>query len=346
MEEQKCFYIRKENDKEWHAIPIPENTPEYRQQYQEALLDSIAMKKKLFQYVIDSIRSLMRNTLLTRSVYSLSDTKRKDFEKCQQEWNKLMSGIDFVEKTIKRHTNSLFNLFHGNENGEFPNSFYMINNVGFEDADYYTEGCVPEMLSSYLFELLGLFCALSSDAMMAIMIQHDVISIFENNSQEIRQILHEEIATISDVVSNLSGQFSNQYQELKETLAGQKKVTQNKQDDLADWVLAGMARYCKKNQEEINDRINEGIHLPRKPTIIKMFNHWNRYLAADENKKATMQDYVPYPKYESILFDSKDNVEKWGEQIFAPTCLHERVKKKRPKKREEKKERKMETRCA
>lgn len=77
-----------------------------------------------------------------------------------------------------------------------------------------------------------------------------------------------------------------------------------------------------------------------------MFNHWNRYLAADENKKATMQDYVPYPKYESILFDSKDNVEKWGEQIFAPTCLHERVKKKRPKKREEKKERKMETRCA
>ena len=39
------------------------------------------MKKKLFQYVIDSIRSLMRNTLLTRSVYSLSDTKRKDFEK-------------------------------------------------------------------------------------------------------------------------------------------------------------------------------------------------------------------------------------------------------------------------
>ena len=116
--------------------------------------------------------------------------------------------------------------------------------------------------------------------------------------------------------------------EIKNTLAGQKRVTQNKQNDLADWVLDGMAQYCKKNQEVINDRINEGIHLPRKPTIIKMFNHWNRYLAADENEKATMQDYVPYPRYENILFDSKDNVEKWGEQIFAPTCLHERVKKK------------------
>ena len=323
----------------------------------KALLNLAKKATEKYNDVLNFIRTLSSIKKPKDILIRLQDQDRKHLENCLDELGFISGYIESCEFNNRDKFNKLLHFLSSNYNKEW-NAEELEGVIEFpKDGNVnYSNDVIPYLFQRYLYELLEQMCeiidiGINSGLCYGAAMRYLPLSLLDASVMmklEFGLPLSRDDTFHSEVLKKLSSllegvectrknsqdnvQISlNQdstIKEIKEQLAGTKKVTQNKQDDLADWVLAGMAQYCKKNQKEINDRINEGIRLPRKPTVIRMFNHWNRYLAADENKKATMQDYVPYPKYENILFDSKDNVEKWGEQIFAPTCLHERVKKK------------------
>ena len=322
-----------------------------------ALLHLAKEATKKYNTVLNFIRTLSSIKKPKDILIRLQDQDRKHLENCLDELGFISGYIESCEFNNRDKFNKLLHFLSSNYNKEW-NAEELEGVIEFpKDGNVnYSNDVIPYLFQRYLYELLEQMCeiidiGINSGLCYGAAMRYLPLSLVDASVMmklEFGMPLSRDDTFHSEVLKKLSSllegvectrknsqdnvQISlNQdsaIKEIKEQLAGTKKVTQNKQDDLADWVLAGMAQYCKKNQKEINDRINEGIRLPRKPTVIRMFNHWNRYLAADENKKATMQDYVPYPQYENILFDSKDNVEKWGEQIFAPTCLRERAKKK------------------
>jgi len=172
--------------------------------------------------------------------------------------------------------------------------------IGFHSSDIKcSDNLIPLPLLSQFYMISSEYCLLTKCALNAVALKYKAD------------------ATCKDPYGKL-------FEDLKDFFTERRKQVPNKQKDLAKWVITGMKKYCM-NHKEI---VNEGIRLPRESVIIKTFNQWNKYIKATNDEKETMNDCKPYPKYQDILYDTQENVEEWGERIFAPTCIEERRRKK------------------
>ena len=300
-------------------------------------------EKKIFQRMIDKIRDLWDSTLLTRNPNRLDSQKKIVFESYQIEWNVTVHYLDYLEKQIKETSNELQKAFQGNENGELHHQYTMIKQTVFQLYCKNEEVLVPDVIPGHLFYLLNTFCLLSSVAMNAVKIQYSLISLFENNAQEIGKYLNKEIEPVMDSLLKVKEQMENQknaIKEIKETLAEQKKFKANTQKVLAQWIRDGIARYCRKNKRTVIEKIRDGLKFPKTPTLVSLFNDWNRYLAASSEKKEEMTEFEPYQKYTEIIYAQEKTVKEWGEQIFAPTHIKKWMAKKKEKEERRRKKRK------
>lgn len=305
MEKQKVFYVRKENEKECHAIPIPENTLEYRQQCQEALLEYIEEKKNSFQKMIDRIRALMHNALLSRSVYGLDETRKKELEECQKKWEQLMSVIDYVEKEIKRNTNGLLKIFHGNENGEIYRIYTMINKIGFEDAVGYEEGFVPQALPIYLFTIIDLLNILSSCAMNAMSIQYDVNTIFENNPQKIEELFKKNLKLVSD-----------DFLDLKRLLELIKKTQEKNQRQSAIQSDRSIRKLSKiENKVDKRNKADKRKSLTQEECAVILFKQKGIYFMKRQNylhRVGITKTKAKFPKNDTMVLRT---IQRWDQYL-------------------------------
>lgn len=309
----------------------PDFSSSYPQEYREksdAFVDRAKLVKERFNSFIDNTRKLLNDTPFKRGDYSLDDTQKKELEECLKNWEALMKVLDYIERNVKKYTNLLLWCFQGNkETGKVIHNFYMINETGFEDVDnpfFVGTEVVPDVLPLHLFDMQALFMLLASCAVSAWKTQQDVIAIFEKDPLKIKDHLNKGLKPLFDYLFEFKEQMDNQMNEinnLKETLTEQRKFKATNQNDLADWTIAGIRKYCLSHKQVLNEMIERGVKIPRKPTVIKMFNNWNCYLKASKDKRNEMKEFEPYPKYTEILYVSQKSVEEWGENIFAPNYL-------------------------
>ena len=270
------------------------------------------LEKKYFQQTIDKIRSIWDITLSTRNLGKLDSKKKKDFELYQLEWDVTVLHLDYLENQIKEASNGLLKAFQENENGELHHQYAMIKQNGFQLSYENEEVLVPDVIPGHLFYLLNIFCCLSSVVMNAVKIQYNVISLFENDPQEIRLIFNEELKPVLDMVSKLSAQTDK------------ASIKSTNQDILADYIIKGFQTFCKKN----TTRIPDWIEAPSVFTIVKLLNKWNKYNKSTRDVQSKMKDNEPYPRYRDILYGNEQFVIRWGEKVFAPLYIKMKINKK------------------
>ena len=272
-------------------------------------------EKKIFQRMIDKIRDLWDSTLLTRNPNRLDSQKKEVFESCQIEWDVTVHCLDYLEKQIKETSNELQNAFEGNRNGELYHQYAMIKQTKFQFSYEQEEVLVPDVIPGHLFYLLNTFCLLSSVAMNAIKIQYEVISLFENDPQEIGVLLNKELNPVRDYLLKFNGQMddikkgqertqesieqmNNSQKEIKDN---QKKMTRliinrNEIDEEKTGILS--VDQCiiligKIQQHYVDLRIADcrSVGLPpetvskvNERTIKRYVEYWDQYLKGDKKR--------------------------------------------------------------
>ena len=339
--------IVQKNNVEEQPMLVVEYPPEYKCRNQsKTLLSDLNDIKDIFIFFFHKLYSLTDNITLARSDYNFDDTKKKKLEECQRQWNQLTDYISNIQAQIENQTNLLLWCFRGNANGKFLYNYKMINETGFQSADNYdllfsgTE-VVPDALPIFLFEIQKLFLILPTCAIAAVKLQQDIISLFENDPLKREEFFKQELERLNkSIEATIKKEIQNQTEEIKESFAEQKKFKANKQKDLAKWIRSGIAKYCWKNKRTVKEKVRDGFKLPNDPTLIKMLNHWNRYLASSSEKREEMTQFEPYQKYSEILYAQEQTVKEWGEYTFAPTYIKKWIARKDEKEEKRRKKRK------
>lgn len=301
--------------------------------YQKDFLIPIISSRDEIQWIIDYIR----NTLKEIDFDCPNSRRKKLLEKIKtyrEEQEEQLDILRICEINIKKDTNTFLNAIAGSVNYKWDD-YNLTKIIGFQsDQIKCSNKPIPLPLQSLNYVLSARYCLLLKCAINAVMLKCKVISLTENDPQEIGHCLNKKLESVLDFLSEISEQIGDQGQkikELKETYTEQRKFKANKQKDLAQWIRYGIEKYCWKNKRTADERIRDGFKLPNAPTIIRMLNHWNQYLRATSDKKKEMTEFEPYHNYSEILYASKEIVNEWGEQTFAPTYIKIWMAKKKEK---------------
>ena len=279
-----------------------------KEEFQEYVYTLTLDEKREISWIIGHIRKTLKEIQFP-SLDTLTEDDKERIELYQADRNDQLVILDICEKNIKTDTNTLLNSIAGSVNHKWDDIF-LGEIVAFRsDKVKRSNNLIPLPLQSLSYTLSARFCLLVKCAINAITLNYKVAAIYQKTQPiHFEQILEK----MYDKIDKLYNKIDKRY-----------RVIPNTQDDLADWVRKGIIEYCKEHMEFES----EGIHFPRKPTIISMFGDWNKYIKAPEEKRKELKAFEPYPHFSYIRYDSQDEVVEWGREIFAPTYYREQKKK-------------------
>ena len=335
----------------------------------KALLNLAKKATKKYNDVLNFIRTLSSIKKPKDILIRLQDQDRKHLENCLDELGFISGYIETCEFNNRDKFNKLLHFLSSNYNKEW-NAEELEGVIEFpKDGNvYYSNDVIPYLFQRYLYELLEQMCEIIDiginsglcygaamrylplsllDASVMMKLEFGLpLSRDDTFHSEVLKKLSSLIEGVESTRKNsqdnvqISRNQDSNINELKEMLAEQKKFKANTQKDLAKWIRSGIAKYCWKNKRTVKEKVRDGFKLPNAPTLIKMLNHWNRYLASSSEKKEEMTDYEPYQKYSEILYAQENIVKEWGEYTFAPTYIKKWMARKEEKEERRRKKRK------
>lgn len=282
-----------------------------KKDYQNDFIGPMLNYKNEIQWIIDYISRTLKG-IRFRALYPLNEEKKKNIQEYRKERQEQLDTLSICELNIKQETNNLLNAVAGSNDQKWDDDD-LIKIEGFQGSSLVEilDKPIPLPIQSIIYILSARYCLLTKCAINAMILKNKV-------DMFINQYPYTKIG--------------KDLEEIKETLDKQKKITPNIQDDLAQWVRKGIINYCRKHPEIVE----AGIKFPKETSMIRLFNHWNRYLNASEDQKEKMKEFKPYPKYVRILYASQEEVEEWGEEVFTRSFIEAKRQKKEEKAKKKK----------